>query len=428
MRRNQSHAICWLSLGLTSLILGICPAWASQPAYDEFGGWAGLRGRRTGYFHTENIGGQWWLVTPRGNVFFSKGVCAVSFIGDSIRMTRSRPYNDLVVNKYGSAGAWAAATAKRLRDWGLNTTGAWSSGEMQTARVPYAPILDLAASSVKDLWLKGGVFDVYSPSFRANLEQTAQRLCTPRRGDPWLVGYFTDNELRWGPDWRSPESLLESYLKLPQKAPGRQRANAFLKQQGHSNGPMSKQETSLFQEQIAREYFRLCHDAIRRYDPHHLLLGCRFGGTAPLPVLRGIGRNVDVVSLNDYNHQVPLALCQILTAVTGRPMMITEFSFRAMDSGLPNTKGAGEPVATQQDRADRFEAYVTALATLPNCVGYHWFEWCDEPKQGRFDGENSNYGLVKIDDTPWKTLVARVRQVNQGLEERRASEKRVGAR
>jgi hypothetical protein len=101
-------------------------------------------------------------------------------------------------------------------------------------------------------------------------------------------------------------------------------------------------------------------------------------------------------------------------------MMITEFSFRAMDSGLPNTKGAGAPVATQQDRADRFEEYVSALASLPNCVGYHWFEWCDEPKQGRFDGENSNYGLVTINDTPWKTLVARVRQVNQGLEQRRA--------
>jgi hypothetical protein len=97
--------------------------------------------------------------------------------------------------------------------------------------------------------------------------------------------------------------------------------------------------------------------------------------------------------------------------------MITEFSFKAMDSGLPNTKGAAKPVATQQDRADGFTRYVEALAALPYCVGFHWFEYRDEPKEGRFDGENSNYGLVRIDFTPWDVLTARMKAVNAKLEE-----------
>jgi len=96
--------------------------------------------------------------------------------------------------------------------------------------------------------------------------------------------------------------------------------------------------------------------------------------------------------------------------------MITEFSFKAKDSGLPNTKGAGLPVETQKDRADRFEKYVATLAKMPAWVGYHWFEWCDEPKEGRFDGENSNYGLVRIDDTPWEVLTERFKTVNARLE------------
>jgi len=46
-------------------------------------------------------------------------------------------------------------------------------------------------------------------------------------------------------------------------------------------------------------------------------------------------------------------------------------------------------------------------------VGNHWFEWCDEPKEGRFDGENSNYGLVNIHDQPYKQFVEAVQAANQ---------------
>jgi hypothetical protein len=54
---------------------------------------------------------------------------------------------------------------------------------------------------------------------------------------------------------------------------------------------------------------------------------------------------------------------------------------------------------------------------LPSCVGYHWFEYRDEPKEGRGgDGENSNYGLVKIDGALWEVLTTRMTQVNSEIE------------
>jgi agarase len=53
-------------------------------------------------------------------------------------------------------------------------------------------------------------------------------------------------------------------------------------------------------------------------------------------------------------------------------------------------------------------------------VGFHWFEHADQPKEGRFDGENSNYGLVTIEDRPWDVLVQRMTEVNAGLEARHA--------
>ncbi len=51
-------------------------------------------------------------------------------------------------------------------------------------------------------------------------------------------------------------------------------------------------------------------------------------------------------------------------------------------------------------------------------LGYSPYEHADQPKEGRFDGENSNYGLVTIDDRPWDTLVQCMTEVNARLEAR----------
>jgi hypothetical protein len=44
------------------------------------------------------------------------------------------------------------------------------------------------------------------------------------------LGWFTDNELRWGPDWRGSDELLTLFLSLPPEGPGRLGAIDFLKQ------------------------------------------------------------------------------------------------------------------------------------------------------------------------------------------------------
>ena len=55
-------------------------------------------------------------------------------------------------------------------------------------------------------------------------------------------------------------------------------------------------------------------------------------------------------------------------------------------------------MATQAERADAFRRYATAALRHPSIVGYHWFEHADQPAEGRFDGENSNFGTVTIED------------------------------
>jgi len=60
--------------------------------------------------------------------------------------------------------------------------------------------------------------------------------------------------------------------------------------------------------------------------------------------------------------------------------------------------------------------FVLKIVELPYVVGYHWFQYSDQPAEGRFDGENSNFGLVNIRDEPWDLLTRVFAKVNRWVE------------
>lgn len=166
-----------------------------------------------------------------------------------------------------------------------------------------------------------------------------------------------------------------------------------------------------------------------------MILGCRFvWATVPKPVVQACGEYCDVVSINYYEAGVLGKLLLWVTSsgsmrmpqdldfrayhdLTKKPLLVTEFSFRAIDSGLLNTYPPSlvmQPtVASQKLRADKFEECATTWMSQPYFLGYHWFDYMDEPKGGRFDGENGNYGLVNIADEPYAVFVDRLKAVNR---------------
>lgn len=404
--------------------------------YDECGGTVLLRGNATGFFHVGKINGASWLIDPSGNAFLCKAVNHVSYEGDYAPSLGYSPYNREASSKYGSSENWAKAAVERMRSFGFNTIGAWSSDCAFTKGMPYTIILNIASTAGSE-WLSGKLADFFSNRFERAAYEMAERLCLPRKDDPYLLGYFTDNELRWSPDWRSPNHLILDYLSLPPEAEGKRalvdylrgkyaKIEAFneawntsfssfddvLNLNAPPKGNLLESDALGFLEILSRRYFQVCHDAIRKYDPNHLILGCRYAFKPPDEALKGCIGYSDVISINDYGDEPPLKDLRFINELTGLPIMITEFSFKAMNSGLPNTKGAGVPLKTQGERADHYERYVRELISAQYVVGYHWFEHVDEPAEGRFDGENSNYGLVDIADDPWTILVTRATAIN----------------
>jgi hypothetical protein len=372
-----------------------------------YGGRIKHRLAATGWFHTQKVDDQWWLVTPDGRPFYSTGVNHVTADYDTDRTTGRCPYCEAITARYGTAEAWSDATVSRLRTWGFNTIGAWSDVDRFSSRMPYTGLLSMAAGT-----------DWFAPEFVAHAQQEAATKVMPHRDDPNLVGWFLDNELSWGRGYASTTTKLEDYLTLPPGSPGRIVAEQFV---GDPDG---------FLTALAERYFSVTTRAVRDVDPNHLILGSRLiSFLTQEQVVKEAGRWLDVLSVNHYDilPGLPEALNdlwgpfvpvdQALTrfhVLSGLPLLVTEYSFRGADSGLPNSWPPIYLTApTQTGRADLWEQKVRRLYTTPWIVGDHWFEWADQPPGGRFDGEDDNFGLVSNSDDPYDAFVDRMTAVHR---------------
>lgn len=448
------RALVW---GIAAVIAACLTAHAEGTL--EFDQYGGLRTPNFGpgkFFRTYNDGQRWWLVTPDGGAFLSLGVNNVNPAGDVERGTNRQPYRENVLAKRGSVEAWTSVTHDRLKEWGTNTLGAWTSGELRNA-IPYT--IELSVGS--GLWGGRHFPDLFTTEAEEFIRKRAAA-AEATANDPFLLGYYLDNELAWSYDYRRIADIFPSYVALPPGAPGKRKLMEFFQERYSSVenfcrvwgpklkswddlasakqlkpriAPTARADREAFELIVARQYFKTATEAVRAKDPNHLVLGCRFVWVlAPKPAIQACGEFCDVVSINYYEAGVlgkfllwctekdSLRVASDLSFkpfhdLTNKPLIITEFGFRAIDSGLPNTYPPGwllQPrVTTQKDRADKFEECATTWMSQPYFLGYHWFEYVDEPKGGRFDGENGNYGLVKTDDEPYSEFVTRFQAMNR---------------
>jgi agarase len=436
----------------------------TEASRTRWGGIVAERVRASGYFRVEQIEGVWWFVDPDGGLFLSKGVDAVNFDHDCIQNTSRFPYREACQQQYGSRDAWRAAVAQRLRSWGFNSLGAWSDDKVANAgSAPLAvtAIVDIAASfcSQQQGWPSG---DAFHPDFEIFARKRASDVCGPHRSNAGFIGWFTDNELRWAPDWRGNDELLTIFLNEKVGSPGREAAINMLRNRYGSfrefksiwqvaadswhelatmratEPPFIRQrlyvegvevdrlttderrarffaDSDAFAGALADRYFEVTVAAIKEADPNHLVLGCRFAYVPQQSVIEAAGRHLDVISFNCYEYDAIPSIGAY--ARSGRPCLIGEFSFRGDDSGLPNTIGAGPRVASQGERARSFDRYLSTGLKHPALIGYHWFLHADQPAEGRFDGENSNYGVVTIDDVVYDELTRAMAGANEQAEE-----------
>jgi hypothetical protein len=146
-------------------------------------------------------------------------------------------------------------------------------------------------------------------------------------------------------------------------------------------------------------------------DPNHLNLGMRYAWISN-EFLYVAGAYFDVYSINGYFFTPPEGTAEICKR-SGKPVMIGEFHFGSIDRGLPHPGLKG--VANQAARGDAYSYYMEQGFTRPEIVGLNYFEWLDEPINGRYDGENFNIGVMDVCHQPYKELTDAIKSTNERL-------------
>lgn len=424
------------------------------PKYDAAGG-DEYRGKVTGFFHTEASGGRDWLVDPNGRAFYWVGTDHVSYRGHWCEKLGYAPYARVAEKKYGTEEKWADAQIERLKSWGFNTLATGYSDSLKHRGLAHIVFLSFGSSFApvdniveKTTWT--GFPNVFSPDWPRHCEVLARRKCAPLKDDPWLIGYFLDNELEWyGKKW-SPRGIFEETWKKPAEHTAKQALVEFVRKECGSIAKFNEQFGTSFAsfEQfaadtqprdpkldggdatargfirlVAEKYFKACNDAMKKADPNHLNLGTRFAGQAPADIWDIAGKHCDIVSLNSYpridvERGIPASYAKQMDewhAKAGKPMAITEWSFPALDAGLPSRHGAGMRVDTQSQRAACFSFYQDYLFRTPYIVGSSFFMFLDEPALGISSTfpEDSNYGLINEQDEPYKEITETAVRLNR---------------
>jgi hypothetical protein len=389
--------------------------------YGAYGGLPVLKQPATGFCHVKKIGDRWWLVGPDGQVFLHVAVV-------SVKPGASPGSQESLKKVFESEPVWASRTCELLRDHGFNGTGAWSSDELirRTSKpLFYTPILNwMSGYGAK----RGGTYQkpgqtgypndcafIFDPEFEAYCERNAQQLAK-NRDDPYLLGYFSDNEMPFAFD------ALDRYLALDANDPGRAAAEQWLlKRRSAAGAKITSKDRQDFVEFLVGTYMRIVSTAIKKHDPNHLYLGCRFHGRDldSKELFKGAGPYADAISVNWYGEWTPpLWKLRNWEKWSGKPVIITEWYVKGEDSGMPNTGGAGWIVRSQKDRGMFYQNFVLPLIESKVCVGWHWFKYQDnDPEDTRADPSNrdSNKGIVSNRYVEYKPLLDAMKELNQQL-------------
>jgi hypothetical protein len=126
----------------------------------------------------------------------------------------------------------------------------------------------------------------------------------------------------------------------------------------------------------------------------------------------------DVFSINIYSASFAPdpSLIRRAAELSGRPVLIGEFTAAAPGRGLQGLFYNVHKVRDQAERAKAYRYYVENAAANPSIIGSHWFQMVDDLPTGRpSDQERLNYGFINVIDLPYRELVRAAQETHRRL-------------
>jgi hypothetical protein len=352
---------------------------------------------------SQNKQGAWSFIDPEGKPFVSLGV---NHIDDS---DLRYPHNVEVWNsKYGSREKWEQGVVKDLQSLNFNTIGwtsqyisggwgealdwfgdpvdlghstPWPDRDLLEADLPY--VVQIRVQEIEDWNGHPAYRDVYGEDFAKYADWIARRMTSDHKDSKNLIGYFLVDIPGWIPHaagrfWPGFEGLSEA-----------------------------EHDKKLFD--VAKTYYKVITEAIRRYDPNHLILGDRYNGNKGIPevVLRAMVDYVDVLSVQYFTGKSQEEYTQMIEdlkhwhEITGKPVLIADIGNWVPTSMNPHR------TSDMETHEERGQDYANGLATImkePWMLGWHWCGYIENLGRG--------WGMKDPEDNFYTDMTDHLRTAN----------------
>ena len=414
---------------------------------DSFGGFADIKGEKTGFFHTQKIDDRWWLVTPEGHGFFGIGL-SHPVTGFS-KGTVTYSYN-------GDQEAWLRDGIKKMRELGYNCV--WS-GPYSTERarfgyvdyelaervyreekIPHAIHVPLIKHQVE---LKPGEKrpDVFSDEYAEFVRKNVKRYVEPNKDNPWIMGYYYG----FGSFMRSGLWINETLNRKP-GTPGRehlistlekrydgdiQKLNAVygkdyqsfddLRQKcdiaypkgyfTYAKNPKIAADQEALIAEIVVKVNQLGHSEIRKADPSHMVLGCYVKGvTYSAELWKRITPYIDVLAPQHFSETHKI---NRVVESTGLPALLSDQVFgNVYPETLLRTGRTPGPVPDHLDRRVLYHLLSRRLAADPDFIGVSFCACLHDNSHTVAAYDRGQPGFFSIDNEPRSKTIRTAKEGN----------------
>ena len=377
--------------------------------------------------------GVWWLVKPDGSPFYSLATDGPSWEKGHLN-TGIAHANKLKSSGFNSLGGWS-----NLWRWRDANDALVDKGQEPMYLFKSVHSAEMAGSfnyleDAQGKWIgrSGHHFpDPFDPDFEAAYRNYLSDKTHLFIGKSWFAAWMPDNEMEHEDLYRYvysshagtafKEFLIERYGIIEE-------LNSIWKTNFSSFNELFEQKPEpklrtgnmyrdfkIFSRRIVREYARILKKVFREFDPDHMIFTPRFKRSDFPDWVEYIdiySEFFDATAVNYYpaNRQYGLAAecSEQLKEVylrTGKPILITEWSIPAKDSGLYDNLtnldfSWNQLVKNQTERAEQAAQVTCGFYNLPFVIGSQWFTWKDYDSPER----QANRGLVRSTESIYKEL------------------------
>ena len=448
---------CYFVVLAMAVLLGFPSSGQSKEGVglDAYGGWTGIKGTKTGYFHLEEIDGRNWFITPDGNVFFAVALSHL-LSGES---------NAACDNVYGGdSEAWLKGSFEKAREMGFNCAlGSATSPErnlngfvnvrlaeklFRENNFPYA----VGVILLKHPWefVDGETLpDIFHPDYRKLIESRAAEVCPRYKNDPLCMGYYYG----FGA-FNKSDQWVNHHFSLPPGSPGRDalvdvligrygddvakfnevygtslqnledlKSNTELtyeKDYERRNYPAVRkrldesklQDFEAIISHMCVTLYKLGHTAIRRWDQNHLILGSFIKEWAlSVDSWKEAAPYVDMIAPQHFNESISV---KAIADATNLPIIYSDeyFGFH-----YPGNIGSLHAALKSHDaRGEVYHANLVRHFKDPQVMGVTYCA-CMYDQGGETLKKNNQNGFYSLTGEPREKLIKAVTELNHKVYE-----------